>query len=83
MAGCIWYLLGTYSQALLDESRVDGWALREWGACNGSALGGGALADTGERVVCDNVVSGMDRYLRSVYWAFTTVSTVGYGDILP
>jgi voltage-gated potassium channel len=46
-----------------------------------------ALSEKGwvyERGLLDEPVSGFwRRYLTSVYWAFTTLSTVGFGDISP
>lgn len=72
---CVWYLIGDRSKDRgLDEECYDGlpWSRREKAAqCTWTQRGGYSRS----------VLSTSYLYLTSLYWAVTTVTTVGYGDI--
>lgn len=50
--------------------------IAHWAACGWIALGGGNIPEADQ-----NDVARL--YIRSLYWATTTITTIGYGDITP
>merc|ERR1719181_203213 len=65
--GCLWFAVGV-------ASRVDGYASWLDGIDSLAAVGSNATLSQGEVA---------DAYVASLYWAFTTMTTVGYGDFTP
>lgn len=47
-----------------------------WLACGWLALGGNTT-------LAGDPAEGFTRYLRALYWSFTTLATIGYGDLTP
>ncbi|KAL9190988.1 hypothetical protein ACHAXT_000694 [Thalassiosira profunda] len=78
---CVWFIIHRY----IDRTNRFTWGTADcpWGADVGSE---GCLAvwneELGMHNVC-NLDSMRDCYLRSLHFALTTLSTVGYGDISP
>ena len=67
-AGCLWYMIGGEIQHNSDNTETEGWALRQWDACNSTDDDGMAQIK-----ICDGISPGT-RYITSVYWAITTIS---------
>eukprot|EP00937_MAST-01D_sp_MAST-1D-sp2_P003407 g3407.t1 len=68
LVGCIFHGIATWEQA------SDSWDAARNLRCNSEAI-----MDDGTILPCRNGFT--IRYLNSLYWAFTTLTTVGYGDI--
>ena len=87
ITGCLWYYIGTIDQDQdLDQLApgYTGWVERHFGhaepECNADHSAAAATSD--DEVLCLTAGTGT-RYIRSIYWALMTISTVGYGDITP
>ena len=80
--GCLWYLTGTSTQTLGDGTQIHGWTSRQLGWRNCETAADATHSDV---LSCSDdkmYASEATRYLTALYWAITTVSTVGYGDIV-
>jgi CRP-like cAMP-binding protein len=71
--GCFFYLIPVF--AYPDVSSVPG-TFEAWCREQDNWLSNYRDGD-----ICDD--GGDGRYVTSIYWAFTTISTVGYGDVIP
>merc|ERR1719446_1523917 len=68
---CVWHAIGSSKEGWEDLDSVDKNWISELQA-NEEGFARGSRND-----------SVSDRYVASLYWAITTMSTVGYGDIIP
>lgn len=88
---CLWYYIGTLNQESYCTSGEDGqpqctapgqgWVEQYFEECESQQPPPPAPSPTDTAEVTCLVPDRTTRYVTSVYWALTTVSTVGYGDI--
>jgi len=74
LLGCFWY----YTSVQQDP---DASSACDWGLLNCNTLG--AEAQTWWQSVDIGEDEKWEQYMASLYWSFTTMTTVGYGDISP
>lgn len=73
VVGCVWFLLGCQ----LNVCNANSWAVTDMVTIT--------TFDnvTKEHVVTKGLYSLMDQYFSSMYWTVATMTTTGYGDIVP
>ena len=67
---CFWFLAGQ------DEYEGDGVTVHKAGWVSGQDMTLGTVSNED-----GHEITRFDQYLHSLYWAITTMTTVGYGDI--
>eukprot|EP01051_Picozoa_sp_SAG22_P004500 SAG22_NODE_243_length_14055_cov_3.073015_8_plen_350_part_00 len=75
LMACSWYYFSDESKACLDDPLCVSWRKSFFGHSNDGGVHGN---ETSWGVHPDD---HGPRYFTSIYWAFTTITTVGYGDI--
>jgi hypothetical protein len=98
LCGCFFYMFSSptwqtaHEQDLIAHALLDAWVLRAFsgyhvfvaaapdGSCPNVSY---TAVAAGSSSTCQSVYGYAYRYITAVYWAFSTMTTVGYGDIVP
>eukprot|EP01052_Picozoa_sp_SAG31_P004477 SAG31_NODE_186_length_20918_cov_26.890917_5_plen_530_part_00 len=83
LVGCLWYLVGSDNQIMEDGTTLYGWTRTygDWDDCDVHEHIKLTPNENGTHEACSPRATTWNQYLTSLYWAATTVTTVGYGDI--